>query len=280
MNTSEEISELVGALAKARAQMTSPKKGEVANAGTYRYTYADLASVWEAVRAPLTSNGLSVAQFPEVDGNSVSVETRLFHESGQWLSNSLTLHAAKPDPQGIGSAITYARRYSLMALVGIAPEDDDGKAAMPAHADAINQALNQPPRQPRRSSAPAPKKAPAPPVTAQAAVDSLPQQGVSAPAPPKKKRGLLPGECLAVLSDKCPGYTQLWEVDEAIEKLEGLKTLSKDERHQCMVLLKQRYTEITNESDSTTGGDTDHTGRNGEEEAEVNSGAGGSDDAS
>ena len=143
MQRSETITQIATALAKAQSQIQQPAKGESVNTGKYRYTYADLASVWEALRVPLTSNGLSVVQSPSSDGNTVIVETVLCHESGEWLSNELMMTVGRTDPQGIGSAITYARRYSLMALCGVAPDDDDGKAAMPDATAVVQQAMTR-----------------------------------------------------------------------------------------------------------------------------------------
>jgi hypothetical protein len=93
--------------------------------------YADLASIMDAVREPLAANGLAVSQSVANDANGVSVTTTLLHESGETLvSEPCWLPVGKKDPQGYGSAITYARRYSLASLLGIvADEDDDGNAA-------------------------------------------------------------------------------------------------------------------------------------------------------
>jgi len=93
--------------------------------------YADLASVWDAAREPLVSNGFAVVQLPTTsrDCKTVSIRTVLLHESGGEISNDLMLPVVKQDPQGFGSAITYGRRYALAAILGIAPEDDDGNAA-------------------------------------------------------------------------------------------------------------------------------------------------------
>src|SRR5271165_632409 len=91
--------------------------------------YADLASVVEVVKTPLQDSGLVLIQGASVT-ESVNVETVLLHaESGEWVRTILALTPTKNDPQGVGSAITYARRYGLQALCGIAPEDDDGNAA-------------------------------------------------------------------------------------------------------------------------------------------------------
>ncbi len=134
MERSEQIEALSKALSVAQSQIEPPKRTETANAGKYQYSYSDLAGVWEAIRKPLAENGLAVMQFPKTFQDMVTVETLLSHESGQWVMNSLTMSLSRPDPQAVGSAITYARRYSLMALVGVAPEDDDAAAAMPQNA--------------------------------------------------------------------------------------------------------------------------------------------------
>lgn len=131
MRTSEAINELATAMAAAQAIMKGAAKD--AENPHFRSRYADLASVWDACRAALTANGLSVVQAPRgvpaEGGWIVEVETILLHKSGQWMADTLTVPVGKPDAQGLGSAITYARRYSLAAFVGVAPEDDDGNAA-------------------------------------------------------------------------------------------------------------------------------------------------------
>jgi len=132
MQTSEQVNELAAALAKAQGQI----KGAVKDAENphFRSKYADLASVWDACRSALSQHGLSVIQAPrgvvsEI-GWCVEVETRLLHASGQWMGDTITVPVGKPDAQGLGSALTYARRYALASFVGIAPEDDDGNAAV------------------------------------------------------------------------------------------------------------------------------------------------------
>lgn len=96
----------------------------------FKTKYADLASCLEAVDDALLSNGIAVYQETSEDAAGVTVETVFLHESGESLrSGKLHVPASKQDPQGYGSALTYARRYSLMAACGIAPEDDDGNAA-------------------------------------------------------------------------------------------------------------------------------------------------------
>jgi len=124
---SEKVENLFTALNAAQAVMSGAKKD--AENPHLRSKYADLASVWDACRGPLTSNGLAVIQMPSSDGPEVTVTTLLTHKSGEWIASDLTLTSDKNTPQGAGSAITYARRYGLSAMAGIAPEDDDGNEA-------------------------------------------------------------------------------------------------------------------------------------------------------
>lgn len=128
MKTSESIKELAAALAKAQAEIKgAAKTGENPH---FRSRYADLASTWDACRDALTKHGLSIVQSPGGDDPEiVRMTTRLLHESGEWIEDTLAMRPVKSDPQGIGSATTYARRYALAAMVGVAPEDDDGNAA-------------------------------------------------------------------------------------------------------------------------------------------------------
>ena len=96
----------------------------------FRSKYADLAACVEAVVDSLNANGIALIQKQHPNEGGVAVETVFLHESGETFSAGvLTVPASKQDPQGYGSALTYARRYSLMAACGIAPEDDDGNAA-------------------------------------------------------------------------------------------------------------------------------------------------------
>lgn len=96
--------------------------------------YADLSAVWSACREQLTSNGLAVMQFPDFDAESgcAVVNTIITHIDGFERSFYLRVPVRSRDAHGVGSAITYARRYALMAAVGIAAEDDDGNAAVEA----------------------------------------------------------------------------------------------------------------------------------------------------
>lgn len=132
MQKSESIAGLAAALAKAQGAM----KGAVKDSANpfFKSKYADLASVVEAIRVAFASNGLSYIQTVEPsDKDEVRVETTILHSSGEWIScGVLSLPVSKSDAQGYGSALTYARRYSLSAATGVAPEDDDGNAASSA----------------------------------------------------------------------------------------------------------------------------------------------------
>ena len=125
---SQEIGQLLEALAKAQSVM----QGAIEDSKNpfFKSNYADLTSVWEACRDPLTKNGLSVIQTVQVLNGANCLVTMLGHTSGQWIKSVLPIKAAREDIQSLGSAITYSRRYSLAALVGVCPADDDGEAAM------------------------------------------------------------------------------------------------------------------------------------------------------
>ena len=116
----------------------------------FKSRYADLATCLDVVQGPLNECGIALVQMTHECSDGVIVETVLIHESGEELTvGKLHVPASKQDAQGYGSALTYARRYSLMAAMGIAPEDDDGNAAT-----AAPPARQQP--QPTRAAAPAP----------------------------------------------------------------------------------------------------------------------------
>ena len=101
----------------------------------FKSKYADLSACVEAVVDALNNNGIGLMQRTIQVDSGVCVETVFLHESGETLSSGpLHVPASKQDPQGYGSALTYARRYSLMAACGIAPEDDDGNAGSKAGA--------------------------------------------------------------------------------------------------------------------------------------------------
>mgnify|MGYP003115762402 FL=1 len=96
----------------------------------FRSKYADLSNVLDAVLPPLNDNGFSLIQSPAADDQGrVTVTTLVLHTSGEWMESTLAMKPVKADPQGIGSCITYGRRYAALAIAGAAPDDDDGNAA-------------------------------------------------------------------------------------------------------------------------------------------------------
>lgn len=128
MLQSESVKELNTALAKAQGELFAAKKDSINP--HFKSKYADLASVWEACREALSSNGLSVTQMPaEFQNNIMTLVTRLSHSSGEWIEQTMTCPVGKPDPQGIGSCLTYMRRYALAAVVGVYQDDDDANSA-------------------------------------------------------------------------------------------------------------------------------------------------------
>lgn len=130
MTTSESLDKLLPALVAARAKFAPFVKAETAKAGTYSYRYGDLAALFDATMPSLLANGLMLTQATDItaDGHFVLV-SRLMHQSGQWLESRFPLRTYDRT-QETGSLITYARRYSAQALLGVAAEaDDDGAAA-------------------------------------------------------------------------------------------------------------------------------------------------------
>lgn len=126
METSQTIGKLTVALAKAQGEIEAAKKDSLNP--HFRSKYADLASVRDAIQAALSKHGIAYVQFPEGGPDTVTITTILAC-GDEWMRASYEMRPAKADPQGMGSAITYARRYALAAAVGVAPEDDDGNAA-------------------------------------------------------------------------------------------------------------------------------------------------------
>ena len=129
---SESINELAKSLCKAQSEM----RGAIKDSANpfFKSKYADLESVWDAIRKPLTDNELTVAQTTEYDNEAgISIVTTLMHSSGQWIQGSLPIMAVKKDPQGVGSAITYSRRYALAAMVGLVQVDDDAESVSYTH---------------------------------------------------------------------------------------------------------------------------------------------------
>lgn len=127
MIKSEQINEIAAALSKAQANI----KGAIKDSSNpfFKSKYADLESVIGCSREALSDNNLSFVQLTRVDGDKITLETMLMHSSGQFIVSEYPIITQKTDSQSIGSAITYARRYSLTAMLGIPQVDDDGNAA-------------------------------------------------------------------------------------------------------------------------------------------------------
>lgn len=122
-----EVKTIAGALAKAQLSMTGAVKGS--SNPHLRSKYADLGNVMDACLPALNENDIALLQPVGRDDGGDYVETMFVHSSGESLSCKVYLLIGKKDMQGLGSAITYARRYGLMSMAGIAPEDDDGHEA-------------------------------------------------------------------------------------------------------------------------------------------------------
>ena len=142
MNQSNQIGELAKALCEAQSEMMPAIKDS--SNPYFKSKYADLSSVWSACRPSLTKYGLSVVQLGEEAQDCIILVTMLMHSSGQWIKSRMPISLILPertdkhgklqqsrrmDAQEIGSALTYFRRYSLAAIAGVCPEDDDGNAA-------------------------------------------------------------------------------------------------------------------------------------------------------
>jgi hypothetical protein len=134
--TSQEIGELAAAMAKAQAAIENPTKHKTAKVksdkGNYDYMYTDLATGLECIRPALSAQSIAVFQVPTTDRNgNMILLTRLIHSSGQWVEGDYLVCGPNLDHQKKGSALTYSRRQSLFAMVGVAgaDDDDDGNAA-------------------------------------------------------------------------------------------------------------------------------------------------------
>lgn len=125
---SDSVASLAGALAAAQSEMENATKN--AQNPHFRNRYADLAEVLNTVRPVLAKHGIAVLQSPSYSDGIATVETLLMHSSGEWVRGAASAPVVKTDPQGVGSATTYLRRYALAALCGIAQEDDDGEASV------------------------------------------------------------------------------------------------------------------------------------------------------
>lgn len=148
-DTSDSLDKIAPALVIALGKLTDVPKGRTADTGKYRYTFADLSDLLGMARPILSAHGLAVLQPVTVEQGStdVLVWTTLLHTSGQFITLAPLRMAAGTTPQATGSAITYGRRYALLAALGLAAEDDDGQqASQPRRAAPPPRPTTQPPR--------------------------------------------------------------------------------------------------------------------------------------
>ncbi len=151
MEQSTTITELAKALSKMQGELKSVPKDS--SNSFYKMRYASLDAIWEVCRKPLTDNGLSIIQTPlEVEGKTY-LETMILHSSGEWILAKLAINALKQEPQSIGSAITYARRYTLSAMLGISAEDDDDAETASGRGQKPNKVSTEPPKSPETKKA-------------------------------------------------------------------------------------------------------------------------------
>ena len=130
MKSSESIEKLAEALAQFQAAVKDPLKSSINP--HYRSKYADLHEVLQAIRSVAHKFGLSIVQLPGYADGRVHLETMICHASGQWIASELSAKPPRDDVQGMGSMISYLRRYAASAMLGLAQADDDGESAMPA----------------------------------------------------------------------------------------------------------------------------------------------------
>lgn len=141
---SASVSKLFAALVAAQAEMRNPPKDSTNP--HFKSKFADLATVLDTVKPTLAKHRLGVVQLPtEVEGVGPALSTMLIHESGEFVRSTIGLRPGKQDPQGIGAALTYARRYGLQAVLGITADDDDDGNHASRPAPQRQQAQTQPP---------------------------------------------------------------------------------------------------------------------------------------
>ncbi len=125
---SDHIDKIAEALAQAQGEIQDPHKNKEAKAGTYSYKYADIADVLKVVRTALSKHQICIVQPTILDGEFIIVRTRLIHKSGQFLESDYPVCKAIGEHQKMGAAMTYARRYALCSIVGVAADEDTDAA--------------------------------------------------------------------------------------------------------------------------------------------------------
>lgn len=179
---------LYAALARAQSQISVPGKNAVNPA--FKSRYVDLSAVLAAVLPAWNANGLAITQFPVVaeDCSSIELTTLISHTSGEWMESSIRMPVGKRDPHGIGSAITYARRYTVASIAGLMQDDDDGNLASQVDVsrvearNVVRQTAPAPAPAPAPKAPPAPAAAPAPAPVPAPAVEPEPEPDAGQPA--------------------------------------------------------------------------------------------------
>lgn len=181
MNQSEQINEIATALSKAQRDIKNPQKNKkvsvrTKSGGTYEFEYADLTAIIDAIKVPLSTNGLSYIQTLSADDTGkYRLHTRLLHTSGQWLESVTPLFVEDAASQSFGSALTFMKRYSLAALLGVAADsDDDANSADGNTAEVMDKG-------PRKPTKPAPSPLKEPP---QASALTSPPHEIAVPLSP------------------------------------------------------------------------------------------------
>lgn len=148
MNTSATIGAIAAALAKAQAEIKNPTKDKTASIPNksggpgFKYSYADFATALDEIRPVLSKHELAFVQGTEWTGNLIMLKTRLVHASGEWIQGEYPV-GGMADHRTMGSALSYARRYALLSLIGVQGEDDDdGEADQQTRRDAPKPAAN------------------------------------------------------------------------------------------------------------------------------------------
>lgn len=161
MNCTGDIKDLVAALAKAQGEIKNPQKNkkvtvQTRTGGSYEFSYADLTAIIDAVKKPLSDNGLAYVQtLSQNSDGKYQLTTTLMHSSGQWIESNTPLFVGEAQNQAFGSALTFMKRYALAAMLGIsADSDDDANTADGNAAQVQDRAPKKPAANPLASRAP------------------------------------------------------------------------------------------------------------------------------
>lgn len=128
MTHSDEFVKVVAAIHKVQQALEIIGRKDKADAGKYTYSYAGMPTIWLALKPLLEANGLTPIQSPSITPVGDVLTTTIFHESGEWIADSMRLIITRDDPQGMGAAVTYAKRHMLSAMLGVVTNDDNDAA--------------------------------------------------------------------------------------------------------------------------------------------------------